>query len=383
MSVFFIYVIPTKAGISPKGIVNTQFSVYSSFDKNQWMKVDYIIVGSGLAGILFCEVLKHHNKTYVVYEDYSQKSSTVAGGLYNPVILKRFTKVWNAKEQLNIALSMYKTMEETLKVKLDYKMPIYRLFASIEEQNNWFAACDKPNLAEFLSTKLVANTNTALNGEFGFGEVVNTGRIDTKQLVLKYREQLEANNNLIKEVFNYEELVIDSGVRYNDYEAKHIVFAEGFGVAQNPFFKYLPMNPVKGELITIHAPDLKIDFVLKSSVFLIPLEEDLYLVGATYNWKDISNSTSKSGKQELVSKLKTIINCEFKVVKQVAGIRPTVLDRRPLVGKHPKLDNVYVLNGLGTRGVMIAPFVALELYNFIEHNHPLNKEINISRFDKD
>ncbi len=344
------------------------------------MKVDYLIVGSGLAGILFCEVLKQHNKTFVVYDDASQKSSIVAGGLYNPVILKRFTEVWKAKEQLDLALPMYKTLEEELNIKLDHKLPIYRLFASVEEQNNWFTACDKPNLAGFLSTKLIPNNNLSINGSCGFGEVLQTGRMDTKQLVLKYRQQLQANNNLVNEEFNYDDLNIKQGVTYKNYEAKHIVFAEGFGVIKNPFFKYLPLNPVKGELITIHAPDLKINFVLKSSVFLIPLKEDLYLVGATYNWEDKSNAITEAGKQELLSKLKKVITCDFKVVTQVAGIRPTVLDRRPLVGRQPNHENVYVLNGLGTRGVMIAPYVALELYNFIEHHKPLNKEIDIDRY---
>jgi hypothetical protein len=30
----------------------------------------------------------------------SQNSSKIAGGLYNPVILKRFSEVWQAQEQL-------------------------------------------------------------------------------------------------------------------------------------------------------------------------------------------------------------------------------------------------------------------------------------------
>ena len=40
---------------------------------------------------------------------------------------------------------------------------------------------------------------------------------------------------------------------------------------------------------------------------------------------------------------------------------------------------MYVLNGLGTRGVMIGPYVAHQLYYFIENNMSLNEEIDISR----
>ena len=76
--------------------------------------VDYIIVGLGLAGIAFAEELKRQAKTFVVYEDSSQTSSLVAGGMYNPVILKRFTPVWNAKEQLDVAIPFYLSLEKEL-----------------------------------------------------------------------------------------------------------------------------------------------------------------------------------------------------------------------------------------------------------------------------
>ena len=119
---------------------------------------------------------------------------------------------------------------------------------------------------------------------------------------------------------------------------------------------------------------------MKSSVFLIPLGDDLYCVGATYEWEDKSNNITEKGKDELLSKLKTFLKCDFKLINQVAGIRPTVIDRRPLVGRHPENKNMYILNGLGTRGVMIAPYVAKKLFDFIEYKVRLDNEINITRF---
>ena len=67
-------------------------------------------------------------------------------------------------------------------------------------------------------------------------------------------------------------------------------------------------------------------------------------------------------------------------MSHIAGVRPTVKDRRPLIGRHPKYNNLYVLNGLGTRGVMIAPYVAKALYNFIEKGELLDAEIDVNRF---
>jgi glycine/D-amino acid oxidase-like deaminating enzyme len=47
---------------------------------------------------------------------------------------------------------------------------------------------------------------------------------------------------------------------------------------------------------------------------------------------------------------------------------------------HPKYTQLAVLNGLGTRGVMIAPSMAKQLYNHLENQEPLDPEIDIQRF---
>ena len=61
------------------------------------MEVDYLIIGSGLAGISFAESCLLHHKKIMVLNDNSQNSTTIAGGLYNPIVLKRFTKIWEAE----------------------------------------------------------------------------------------------------------------------------------------------------------------------------------------------------------------------------------------------------------------------------------------------
>jgi hypothetical protein len=345
------------------------------------MKLDYIVVGIGISGISFCEQLRANNKSFAVFDDASQKSSTVAGGLYNPVVLKRFTSVWKSTEQLDIALPVYTNIEKRLDVKLDYKIPVYRKFASLEEQNDWFTASDKPLLSRYLSTQIIKNNNDFVNAPYGYGKVLETGRIDVKTMIEAYKRDLINNKLLFESPFDYNNLQIENaGISYKNINAKHIVFAEGFGVKENPYFKDLPLNPVKGELLTIYAPDLKIDFVLKAGVFLIPMGNDLYIVGATYEWKDLTNTPTNKAKDTLLSKLDKLISCSYKIVNQVAGVRPTVKDRRPLVGMHQDYNNIFVLNGLGTRGVMIGPYVAKALYNLIEQNKPLDVEIDINRF---
>ena len=345
------------------------------------MNYDYIIVGSGLASIMFAEQLRLHNKSFIVISNRSQQASVVASGLYNPVVLKRFTATWNAAAHLDSAIPKYVELEQLLGHKLDHVLPIHRVFNSVKEQNNWFLACDKPVLTNFLNPEIIPNTNSAVKAPFGFGAVNFTGRIDTQLLIESYREFLLKRNQYIEETFEYTDVKDNrEGVEYRTLKARKIVFTEGFGVHKNPYFKYLPLEGTKGELITIHAPTLKLVVILKSSIFVIPMGEDRYLVGSTYEWTDKTNEPTQKSKIELIEKLERLIGCDYEIVDQRAGIRPTVVDRRPLVGQHPSHKNMHVLNGLGTRGVLVAPSMAKALYDSIEKGASLPAEIDISRF---
>lgn len=343
--------------------------------------LDYIIVGSGLAGIALTETLLREDKTFLVFDNQSQNSSKIAAGLYNPVILKRFSQVLNAKQQLEIADIFYSTIEQKLAVQFDFKIPIYRKFFSIEEQNNWFTASDKSILAPFLSTTIITKQYSGIDAPFGYGEVLHTGYVDTVALLTHYHQYLKDMNLFSSAGFDYSQLqMFDDHVEYDNIKAKQIVFAEGFGMHSNPFFNYLPLDGTKGELFIINAPNLDLDVIVNTSVYILPLGDNRYKVGATYNWDDKTSVPTEEGKQELLDRIKEILTCDFEIVNHFAGVRPTVKDRRPLLGTHPTHKNLHILNGLGTRGVMLAPAMALDLYQLIENGKPLDKGIDINRY---
>lgn len=345
--------------------------------------IDFIIVGCGLAGVAFAETAVRHQKTILVFDDRSQNSSHVAAGLYNPVILKRFSGLQDSQIQLDSLHDFYDPLERRLNVKVNYLLPVLRRFTSIEEQNNWFIAADNPLMSNFLSTELQHQPINGISSPFGFGKVLQTGFVDTTTLLNSFKDDLHKKKLQVSSKFPYDELkVYADHVQVGDIKARNIVFAEGFGLHSNPYFNYLPLDGTKGELLTIKAPNLKLTQAVNSSVFILPIGNDLYKVGATYNWSDKTPLPTDHGKQELLEKIQQLLTCDFEIVRHSAGVRPTVKDRKPLLGTHPKLSNLHIMNGLGTRGVMLAPFLASRLFNHIINREPLSREYDIARFSR-
>lgn len=347
------------------------------------MKTTYIIVGAGLAGLCFAEYCRLNQLSFVVLENDSRTSSKVAGGMFNPVVLKRFTAIWESKAQLDLAHSFYPQIEQFLQQKFYHQLPIYRKFASIEEQNNWFLACDNPVTRPFLNEVLYRENFNKISSPLGFGEVYNTGYLDVNHFVSTYQQYLRSQGLLLKTTFDYEKLCIsDESIGYDNLSADHIVFAEGFSLHQNPYFNYLPLDGTKGELLYVRIPELNLKPIVKSGVFIIPMGDNLYKVGATYNWEDKSDLPTKSAKEELIKGLEELIDAPYEIVSHLAGVRPTVKDRRPLVGTHFKYKNIHILNGLGTRGVLLGPYLASKLIDNIEKEVPLDKNIDVARYYK-
>lgn len=345
--------------------------------------VDYLIVGGGIAGLCFAELCFQNNKSFRLITDDSQNSSRIAGGLYNPVILKRFTGLEDAGLQLDYLDEFYSKIESRTGVQINFPLPLLRKFFSIEEQNNWFQAADQPKLSPFLSTEIVKKNIPGIDAPFNYGKVLRTGYLDTALFLKSYHRYLGAHNLIINETVDYSALLInDSEIQYKDIVAKKIIFAEGFGIHANPYFNHLPLDGTKGELFIIKAPELKLIDIINTSVFILPLGNALFKVGATYNWEDKTDLPTSEGREELVLRIKEILQCDFEIISHYAGVRPTVKDRKPLLGNHETHKNLFVLNGLGTRGVMLGPYSAKMVFELSENNKEIPMNYSIRRFKK-
>ena len=343
--------------------------------------LDYIIVGSGLAGMAVAGTIRDRGGSFLVFDHAAQSASRVAAGLYNPVVLKRLNLAWKGAELMEHSLPFYGKLQEELGIRADHPLPLLRLLHAPAEQNAWMEASDQPILSRFLQSDLLPNDNPRLLAPYGFGRVNGAGWLNTSSLLNAWAEQLASMDRIKREGFDHQRLAYKNDHwDYKGIQARRVVFCEGFGMVQNPFFKYLPLQGTKGEYLTIHAPELQEKRIIKSSVFLIPLGSDRYRVGATYAWNDFDPQPTASARKQLLEKLGKFLQCPFSVEGQSAGIRPTVPDRRPLAGRHPEASTLFVLNGLGSRGVLIAPYAADRLISLAEEEIPLPKEMDIARY---
>ena len=62
------------------------------------------------------------------------------------------------------------------------------------------------------------------------------------------------------------------------------------------------------------------------------------------------------------------------------GIRPATKDRRPFVGFHPEYQKVVIFNGLGAKGVTLAPYFSGQLADALVHGTDIDHEVNIGRY---
>lgn len=348
-------------------------------------KVDYIIVGQGLAGsILALTLLKYGRSVIVIDQAANSSASRVAAGLYNPVVFKRLVKSWMADDLLTYMDEFYPEMEDQLGAQFYFSKRILKPFAEEQEKTLWLKKIEEP-IGKYLNEAIFEDDlNGIIYNPLGISEVMNAGNLDTIQFLNSSKTYFQKNNQFIEELFEYNQLVMkEESVFYKGISASKIIFCEGYKAIENPYFKWLPFKLTKGETLTIqlkHSHHIPFNTVINKAVFILPIGNDIYKVGATYEWEDLTESTTEKGKSELVEKLQKVLKVPFEIIDHQAGVRPTVNDRRPLIGLHPEHPQLAVFNGMGTKGVMLAPFFAFQFANFLRHHTALDKEVDIARF---
>ena len=115
--------------------------------------------------------------------------------------------------------------------------------------------------------------------------------------------------------------------------------------------------------------------------YMMPVGEHRYKVGATYTWDELNWATTDSAREELLAKLGKIISASSEVLNQQVGIRPTMHDRKPVIGIHPDHPQIGIFNGLGSKSVLLGPYFARQFVDsMIRGSRYIHPEADIKRY---
>lgn len=344
-------------------------------------EIDYIIVGQGLAGsALSYQLIKGGKKVLVVDDGNPHTSSKIAAGLYNPVTGRKMVKTWKADQLFPNLITFYQELEQILSARFLFELPIYRPFVSLEEQNEWMGKSSASEYAPYVKQVHCKSVYPFANDPFGGIELLQSGYLDIPVFLASYRHYLQNRESLDASRFDISALVLGKGsVSYKGVRSRRIIFCDGLSSAKHEYFQWLPFSPVKGEVLRIKA-NFELKNILNRGVFVVPLENDLFRVGSNYDNHDQTLAPTEKARREIEGRLNELAKIQYEIVEQVAGIRPATRDRRPFLGLHPEYETIGVFNGLGTKGVSLAPYFAGHFMRFLEYGEELHPEVNINRY---
>ncbi len=351
---------------------------------------DIIIVGQGIAGsALAWHLLKNNKKIIVIDLQNKNIASKIAGGLYNPITGRSFQKTWFADTIFPYMEKFYKEIENITNSRILYPKTILKPFWNLEEFKRW----DNCNDLDDNYIEVIENhENRNLKYQFGGIKISNSGYVDINIFLEKTKNKLIELNSYLEKDFEYNLLKIDENeIIYKNIIAEKIIFCEGIHGCFNPFFKNLPFKAVKGDVLEGEISK-QINLIYNREIFLLQNHENKIIIGSTYNRIENLNNLkneinnlypNKNGSIYLKDKVINLFDLEVNYKTHKTGIRPCTIDRKPFVGFHSKYKNIGILNGLGTKGVSLGPFMAKVLVNKILNKQPiqtsLNKQIDIKR----
>ena len=346
------------------------------------MNYEFLVVGQGITGSIVALQLKKSLKKFKLIEGGNPNtSSKVATGIVHPISLKRCNLSWRGKEFYDFSDAFYKKINTESSIELYKSCKLLRIFASFEEQNNWIGKTNNEIYKNILSlnNKKVDNVQNM----FGSGIVELCSRLSVNEFLGFVSSSLLKSNILKKDLFKAENLKLKNNrFQYKSDIYSKVIMCDGVNALKNPMFNYLPIIPNKGELLKVSSNILP-PHIINCGIFSLPETKNIFTVGSTYSNEDQKNNVTIGAKEYLMKKLNKVIEIDgIDIIDQKFGFRPTSFDRKPLIGEHPIIKNLFTVNGMGSKAILMAPLLVRELLNYIYLKKPLDPMVNINRFTK-
>jgi glycine oxidase len=331
---------------------------------------DTLIVGQGIAGSLMAYRLHQQNKSFKVLDaGHPNSASRVAAGMFTPVSGKRKTIDKDILDQIKKAVKIYREIEELLGKNFLHLEDVYQFFNNEEDKALLLSKAVLPEYEKILKDH--PGALHGFEGENGAVVVRHSGWVDCQLLIDSFRQWLESNALLLDEQFNYSALQIENEFfHYKNLQFEKIIFCEGYRAADNPFFTAQNIIPCKGDIISIHKENIDTTSIIKrNNFYMLPAGNQVLKVGATYRWHNNDETLQAQDRKELELAAASILKDDnFTTLNHQTAIRATTPGREVIATAHPSIKNMFMLNGLGTKGILNGPWYSEKLMNLIFQN---------------
>ncbi len=341
----------------------------------------FLIVGQGIAGSLLAHALLERQQAVVIVDDFHRcSSSMMSAGIINPITGKRFAVMPQFDMFYQNALTCYDNFSRRYKQSFFISKPIIRIFNNVEEQRHFFTKPD--NERYLIQVNEPGYYHNGLIDPWGSVVISSGGYCLTTALLEFMRDDFKHQGCLREELFQQDDLkMIANGVQWKGERFDAVIFAQGYHVMANPWFKDLPFHHVKGELLRFHAPDQHWpDAIITQGKWCLPLGNGVFMAGATYDRDVLDYEATPQGLSEIMSSIEGMLKGEKTISQHQAAIRPALIDQKPVIGWHAQHPCIGIFNGFGSKGFLLAPWYALEFAAQIVDGKPLADDVNVNRF---
>lgn len=342
----------------------------------------YLIVGQGLAGSLLAFSLLEKGEEVLIADDYNHASaSQVAAGMWNPVTFKRLAASWLVEEMMEEMNLTFRKLEVQLLTNFFHLIPVARIFNSIQDANFWDEKSDHPEVGRFLSARSNKSVQENFESPFGNSEVNECGWLNVPLFREAAKNYFVQHENFIEDAVNEEEVQYTSnGVLWKGKQFDKIILCNGIGVNKWKGLEALDLIPNHGQVLDLKIKNLEIDAIVNFGQFLLPYGDEKFRLGATYDWNEVPDLPTEEAREFLLSELKARWNNDIIVESHKTGYRPTTRDRRPIIGFAKGNELLGVFGGLGSKGVLLAPYFAKLFTAVLTEGVPVPQEVSSFRF---
>lgn len=346
--------------------------------------LDFLIVGQGLAGSLLAWQLLERGQQVVVVEDHHRTSSSIAAaGLINPVTGQRLVKGPEVEAGLATARACYRGLEQRFGQPLLHEVAMQRLVTDVKLRDSYAKRRSDPAYCDYLGDYSAAGASGwRLHDPLGLFRQYHTGYLAVGTLLALLRDQFIARDAYRSMRLAPAEVQLASdGVRWGELQARRVIFCEGYLLRDNPWFNWLPLQPVKGEILTLDGYGELPEVIVNGGHWLLPLADGHHKLGASYDRDHLDETLTVEARRALLAALGELVAepPACRVIDHRAGVRPGTRDKQPFLGLHPRHAQLAVFNGFGSRGSLLIPWHAALFADVLCGTAPLPAHLDIRR----